>query len=72
MLSRLRYLKHFATSLPLYRFTSYTIALFANVLFVFICVWTLDGVHARLRLPFLTLQQKRFDVATKAFDFDVS
>ena len=35
---------------------SYTIALFANVLFVFICVCTLDSVHARLRLPFLTSQ----------------
>ena len=35
-----------------------TIALFANVLVVFICVWTLDSVHARLRLPFLTLQEK--------------
>ena len=28
------------------------------MLFVFIRVWTLDSVHARLRLPFLTLQEK--------------
>ena len=40
---------------------------FANLLFMFIRVWTLDSVHARLRLPFLTLQEKRIYI-----DSDVS
>ena len=66
-LSRLRYLKHFATSLPQLQLgccsvanASYTVALFVNMLFVFICVWTVDSVDARLRLPF-------FDVARKVY-----